>query len=316
MNGFEVCQKIRTRYDQNELPVIFLSARNELKDKLEGLAMKANDYLEKPVFKHELLARINNQILILIANRRLNALLNFSEKIGRFKDAKELVEFAFNLLTDNIFLNGAILLQGNLKYYKSKDPAINEFLIQNIIDQVTCTEKPSSVPISGNFDGEYIYTTIPGFEEFRIVLFRKKSNRIFQKSEIRFINNVINEIHLIRSNILSITHKHDHRDEIHKINQVLDQILYVKSLKSHCLIVLEKGADAFEVNIPIQKVELYFGGYQLLRIHRQYFAFMEKVSMARRKPSKDFELLIEDHQLPVGRTYLKKIQKHFAYLFE
>lgn len=56
LNGFEVLAKVRDMGDP--VPVIFLSARNELPDRLRGFDMGADDYLPKPFFVEELIARI------------------------------------------------------------------------------------------------------------------------------------------------------------------------------------------------------------------------------------------------------------------
>jgi len=56
MNGFELCQEIRSRYN---IPIIFLSARGEEWDKVEGLQLGADDYIVKPFSPGELVARIH-----------------------------------------------------------------------------------------------------------------------------------------------------------------------------------------------------------------------------------------------------------------
>lgn len=62
MTGYEFCQKIREQYLPNELPVVLLTAKNQVSDLVEGFASGANDYLTKPVLKNELLARIKTHI--------------------------------------------------------------------------------------------------------------------------------------------------------------------------------------------------------------------------------------------------------------
>ncbi len=62
MSGYEVCEAIRERYPANELPVVFLTARNQVTDLVQGFETGANDYLTKPVAKNELLARIKTHI--------------------------------------------------------------------------------------------------------------------------------------------------------------------------------------------------------------------------------------------------------------
>lgn len=56
MNGFEVCRELRCI---SKVPVIFASARTGEDDKIKGLDIGGDDYLEKPYSLKELLARIN-----------------------------------------------------------------------------------------------------------------------------------------------------------------------------------------------------------------------------------------------------------------
>lgn len=60
INGFDVCQTIRL--EDQQTPIIFLSARDQIEDKIEGLEFGADDYLGKPFHMKELLLRIKNLI--------------------------------------------------------------------------------------------------------------------------------------------------------------------------------------------------------------------------------------------------------------
>ena len=57
MDGFEVCREIRKTTDT---PIIMLTARGEVTDRIVGLEMGADDYLPKPFEPRELLARIQS----------------------------------------------------------------------------------------------------------------------------------------------------------------------------------------------------------------------------------------------------------------
>jgi DNA-binding response OmpR family regulator len=56
MNGIEVCKKLRGRH--NHTPILILTAKGHLNDKVDGLNAGADDYLVKPFAFVELLARI------------------------------------------------------------------------------------------------------------------------------------------------------------------------------------------------------------------------------------------------------------------
>ncbi|NND35755.1 MAG: response regulator transcription factor [Gammaproteobacteria bacterium] len=57
MDGFEVCRKIRKT---SGVPIIMLTARGEVTDRIVGLEIGADDYLPKPFEPRELVARIQN----------------------------------------------------------------------------------------------------------------------------------------------------------------------------------------------------------------------------------------------------------------
>ncbi|MFK7971448.1 MAG: response regulator [Bacteroidia bacterium] len=68
MSGYEVCREIRKRFLPSELPVIMITAKNQVSDLVEGLDMGANDYLTKPFSKDEILARIKTHLGLLRIN--------------------------------------------------------------------------------------------------------------------------------------------------------------------------------------------------------------------------------------------------------
>ncbi len=58
MSGYEVCRLLRQKHPIGELPVIFLTAKNQTEDVVTGLSLGANDYLAKPISRGELTARV------------------------------------------------------------------------------------------------------------------------------------------------------------------------------------------------------------------------------------------------------------------
>jgi two-component system sensor histidine kinase ChiS len=62
MSGYEVCREIRKKHLASELPVIMITAKDQVTDLMEGLASGANDYLAKPFSKNELLARLRTHL--------------------------------------------------------------------------------------------------------------------------------------------------------------------------------------------------------------------------------------------------------------
>lgn len=58
LSGYEVCQVLKSREETANIPIIFLTARGALDDRVEGLNLGAQDYMVKPFHRDELEARI------------------------------------------------------------------------------------------------------------------------------------------------------------------------------------------------------------------------------------------------------------------
>lgn len=62
MDGFEVCRELRSRRSTHLVPIIFLTARERLEDKITGFDLGGDDYITKPFNNRELLARIKSRL--------------------------------------------------------------------------------------------------------------------------------------------------------------------------------------------------------------------------------------------------------------
>ncbi|MEM7591426.1 MAG: response regulator transcription factor [Cyanobacteria bacterium P01_A01_bin.83] len=60
LTGVEICRRLRQT--ANKVPIIFLTAQNEISDRVDGLDAGANDYLTKPFSIEELLARVRSTL--------------------------------------------------------------------------------------------------------------------------------------------------------------------------------------------------------------------------------------------------------------
>lgn len=61
-DGIEICRAIRNHSDLAATPIIFLTARASETDRIVGLELGANDYIVKPFFIRELVARVKTQL--------------------------------------------------------------------------------------------------------------------------------------------------------------------------------------------------------------------------------------------------------------
>lgn len=76
MDGFQICEQIKLNDKTKEIPVIFLSAKNEMPEVLKGFQLGAVDYITKPFNTEELLLRVETHIKL----RRQHNLLNIKNK--------------------------------------------------------------------------------------------------------------------------------------------------------------------------------------------------------------------------------------------
>ena len=64
IDGFEVCRRLKANPATAAIPVIFLSALTDTKDKVQGLQLGAVDYVSKPFQPDEVIARVNTHLTI------------------------------------------------------------------------------------------------------------------------------------------------------------------------------------------------------------------------------------------------------------
>ncbi len=111
IDGFDVCRQIRRNSD---VPIIFLSARSQLQDRVMGLQIGGDDYLVKPYEPSELLARVEAVL------RRRNAdVLNTSTRLSQGNITLDPVEHKV------LFTDGRVVeltpLEFRLLYYLMKN---------------------------------------------------------------------------------------------------------------------------------------------------------------------------------------------------
>jgi DNA-binding response OmpR family regulator len=71
MNGLEVCKQLQASPETRDIPIIFLSAKDEVNDVIEGLQAGAVDYVTKPFNATELITRVRNHIKLTMSIKKL-----------------------------------------------------------------------------------------------------------------------------------------------------------------------------------------------------------------------------------------------------
>ncbi|MBD3559949.1 hybrid sensor histidine kinase/response regulator, partial [Planktothrix sp. FACHB-1355] len=88
INGYEVCKKLKSDDKTREIPVIFLSALDDVLDKVKAFSVGGVDYITKPFQFEEVLARVETHLTIQRLQNKLaeqNALLQKSSALEREK---------------------------------------------------------------------------------------------------------------------------------------------------------------------------------------------------------------------------------------
>lgn len=110
MDGWEVCKRLR---EMSDVPIIFLTARGEVKDVVRGLEMGADDYVVKPYDNDELVARVR-------AHLRRSPRPNTSEELV-FDNG----EFRIN------FLNREVYVRNEIRHLTPKEFNLLGVLVRN-----------------------------------------------------------------------------------------------------------------------------------------------------------------------------------------
>ncbi len=132
-DGYQLCRELKGDSQTSTIPIIFLTAKGALSDKIEGLEQGADDYLTKPFNKEELCARVLTllhkrrlQKEITEKNRQLAEALERLKRVGRDLAHTEKMD-ALGLLTAGI----AHEINNPLSYAKGSLTAA-----QNLFDKV------------------------------------------------------------------------------------------------------------------------------------------------------------------------------------
>jgi len=71
MDGYEVCSQLKADPCTRDIPVIFVSAKNQTADEEKGLQLGAGDYISKPISPPLVLARVKTQLSLRAARSLL-----------------------------------------------------------------------------------------------------------------------------------------------------------------------------------------------------------------------------------------------------
>jgi DNA-binding response OmpR family regulator len=105
MDGFTVCGQLKADPRTADIPVIFLSASNDIDDKLQCFAVGGADYITKPFLEAEVLARVQVQLQTHRRFRLLRSMANWEmleENLGETQPDERLFTLAVDILKERM----------------------------------------------------------------------------------------------------------------------------------------------------------------------------------------------------------------------
>lgn len=107
MDGFQVCEQLKASPSSREIPVLFISAQDDVKLKTKAFEIGGVDYINRPYKLNEVLARINSHLTIsrlhVALSQRLNelsALHEISKVFTTIRELPQALELVCKMITD------------------------------------------------------------------------------------------------------------------------------------------------------------------------------------------------------------------------
>ena len=139
MDGYEVCQKLKSDRETQDIPIIFISALSDVFDKVKAFEVGGIDYITKPFQQEEVLARIKNQLTIQNQKRLLQkekALI--SSILTNSLDGIAALEAARNPATSKIDSFRCLVINPILAkiFYQNVENLTGKLISQKLINQI------------------------------------------------------------------------------------------------------------------------------------------------------------------------------------
>lgn len=212
IEGFELCEKLKKVEKYKEIPVIFLTGKVNVKDKVRGFEVGGVDYVTKPFNQQELIARIQTHVELRRAKNQIEQQAENLRQSNALKDrmfsiighdlrsplsaAKLKMDFIMRGIIDpkaDNFLDGTVF-----ELLNTMDEALN--LLQNLLGWAK-SESDQIQVIPENFDiHELVEQT---FRLLKLGSEHKQLHLVNQVPQETFVNADLNTVKTVLRNLLS-----------------------------------------------------------------------------------------------------------------
>lgn len=134
MDGYEVCRQLKAQEITQDIPVIFISALNDIEDIIQGFEAGGVDYVTKPFKFREVLARIENQLMLARQRRQIETMRQ--REIEHFTTLDNMKNRFIHMATHDL-KNPLALMMGHLGLLRERPAVENDEEAQTHIEGIS-----------------------------------------------------------------------------------------------------------------------------------------------------------------------------------
>ena len=326
ISGYDVCEAAREKYGMDDLPIIFLTAKNEAHDLVKSFNFGGNDYIVKPFCKEELLSRVNAHLKIALSKMKLESLkriatANIESTESQIK--KELKRL--KIVEKPLIINQHDLPDPKDEFWFKLAKLSSDFLRQRkanvvVYNSIKRGDPPYKV-LGKDLEMCHLAYIFQENADFVICLYRSPEKPPFSEVEKRYFQMVQHDLYVkyfnneaLKQSIFQYT-----RSLYQYESQPVDQnTVYVKYEKPYCRII--SSTEEKLVTVPIQFMQKYFddillqiGQSKLINVNKLIdFNKDEELTKKRKRPiySVHVESGNKVESFPVGRTFIQKVREY------